>query len=71
MGPISFDQEFSRGVSPNRDLLSRFSKKSEKRLIIQSEMSVKEISEVVSEKLMAIIREQFNATEEKFLSQKK
>lgn len=71
MGPISFDQEFSKGVSPNKDLLSGFSKNSEKRMVIQSEMSVKEISEVVSEKLMAIIREQFNATEEKFLAEKK
>ena len=71
MGPISFDQEFSRAVSPNKELLSGFSKSTEKRLIIQPEMSIKEISEVVSEKLMAIIREQFKATEEKFLADKK
>lgn len=71
MGPISFDQEFSGTVSHDRDLLSGFNKNSEKKLTIQSEMSVKEISEVVSEKLMAVIREQFKATEEKFLAEKK
>ena len=60
------NDDFSVNTFPNRDVLSVFKKESEKSLTIHQGMSVKEIAEIVSEKVIAVVKEQFKATEEQF-----
>lgn len=48
------------------DLLSVFKQSSEKNLSIHYGMSSKEISELVSDRLIEVVKEQFEATKRKF-----
>ena len=71
MDTISFNLEFSNSCLSNRDVLSAFNQNPEKRLTIQQGMSVKEISDVVSDKIILIIKDQFQATKEEYLTKGK
>ncbi|OYU97386.1 MAG: hypothetical protein CFE21_03590 [Bacteroidetes bacterium B1(2017)] len=55
----------------NKDVLSVFKETPEKDLTIRQGMSVKEISDVVTERIMALILEQFEATKIQFESEEK
>lgn len=68
MNQLSFNSDFSCNSFSDRDVLSVFKQDSEKNLTIQKGMSVKEISEIVSDKVMEVIMQQFETTKEKFQS---
>lgn len=55
----------------NTDVLSAFKERSEKNLAIHQGMSVKEISEIVSEKIIAVVKEQFEATKIQYETKEK
>ncbi len=74
MSKLVLNNGFSGSTFSNKDILSVFKQHHEKSMTIQQGMSVKEISDVVSEKIMALIKEQFEATKRKHqtsVSQKK
>lgn len=50
----------------HKDVLSVFRLDSDNSLIIQHGMSVNEISDVVSDRIIAIVKEQFKATKKEF-----
>lgn len=64
MNILSFNNEFSSNIHSNKDLLSGFKQYHEKTMTIHQGMSVKEISDVVSEKIISIVKDQFQATKE-------
>lgn len=66
MKTLIFNNDFTTSTDLNNDVLSVFKQHSEKPMTIQQGMSVKEISDVVSEKVIAIVKEQFRATKEQF-----
>ncbi len=51
--------------------LSAFKEHSERSMIIQKGMTPKEISDVVSDKIIAVVKEQFQATKEQFQAREK
>ena len=53
------------------DVLSAFKETSEKNLNIHQGMSVKEISEIVSEKIITVVKKQFEATKTQFETKEK
>jgi serine/threonine protein phosphatase PrpC len=63
---LSFNTDFTVQSFSNQDVLSVFKQTSEKNMEIQQGMSVKEISEIVSEKIIAVVREQFEVTKTQF-----
>ncbi len=69
MDILFFDKNFPETVNSSIDILSAFKQKSKKSLIINQNMSDKDISEVVSEKIINIVKEQFQVTEENFRQQ--
>jgi len=62
MEALSFNINTINKSHSNKDVLSAFKKTSERNLDIHRGMSVKEISEIVSEKIIAVVKEQFEAT---------
>ncbi len=62
METLSFTTEYANQAYSNRDVLSAFKETSERKLSIHQGMSVKEISEIVSEKIITVVKEQFEAT---------
>ncbi len=62
MESIMMYNPFEKNSNLNKDVLSIFKEKSDKNLHIRAGMSMDEISEVVSEKIMNLIKEQFEAT---------
>jgi len=66
MNILTFNNEFSTSMLSTSDVLSVFKQQPEKSLTIQHGMSVKEISEIVSEKVIAVVKEQFQATKDQF-----
>jgi serine/threonine protein phosphatase PrpC len=66
MSTLSFNTDFTVQSFSNQDVLSVFKQTSEKNMEIQQGMSVKEISEIVSEKIIAVVREQFEVTKTQF-----
>lgn len=71
MDTFSFNPESTNSSNPNHDVLSGFKSANTKNTSIQPGMSVKEISDVVAEKLMAVILEQFEATKVQFEAKEK
>ncbi len=71
MTTLTFNTDFSIDTFANKDVLSVFKQKTEKHISIQQGMSVNEISDIVSDKIISIIREQFKDTEEKFVKKNK
>ena len=59
---LSFNPNYANNSYSNKDVLSAFKETSEKSLSIHQGMSVKEISEIVSEKIITVVKEQFEAT---------
>lgn len=71
MTTFSFNPDCPPSISRERDVLSSFKNHSEKPEQIMQGMSPKEISEVVSEKVMAVVREQFENTKNSFREREK
>lgn len=71
METLSFNTNYANNSNPNKDVLSAFKERSEKNLSIHQGMSVKEISEIVSEKIIIVVKEQFEATKTQFETAKK
>lgn len=66
METLSFNTNYANNSYSNKDVLSGFKDESEKNLSIHQGMSVKEISEIVSEKIIAVVKEQFEATKTQY-----
>ena len=66
METLSFNTNFVNNSYSNKDVLSAFKETSEKKLNIHQGMSIKEISEIVSEKIITVVKEQFEATKTQF-----
>ncbi len=66
METLSFNTNFSNNSYTNKDVLSVFKETSEKSVNIHQGMTVKEISEIVSEKVISVVKEQFEATRAEF-----
>ena len=66
MNLLSFNNELTSTLDANKDVLSVFKQSSEKKFIIQQGMSIREISDVVSEKIINVVKEQFETTKEDF-----
>jgi len=62
METLSYNKNYANNSYSNKDVLSAFKETSQKNLAIHQGMSVKEISEIVSEKIIAVVKEQFEAT---------
>lgn len=62
METLLFNTDFSNNAFSNRDVLSVFKEAEDKKLSIHQGMTVTEISEFVSEKIIAVVKEQFEAT---------
>jgi serine/threonine protein phosphatase PrpC len=71
METLSFNTNYSNNSYSNKDVLSAFKETSEKNLNIHQGMSVKEISEIVSEKIITVVKEQFEATKTQFETKEK
>jgi hypothetical protein len=71
MNTLNFNQDLSSGTLANKDVLEGFKQQTDKNLVIKPGMSVNEIADIVSDRVMEIIKEQFKATEEKFLAKSK
>lgn len=66
METLSFNTNYANNTFSTKDVLSAFKETSEKNLSIHQGMSVKEISEIVSEKIITVVKEQFEATKVKY-----
>lgn len=66
METLSFNTNFVNNSYSNKDVLSAFKETSEKKLNIHQGMSINEISEIVSEKIITVVKEQFEATKTQF-----
>lgn len=71
MESLTFNTNYANSLYSNKDVLSVFKEKSEKNLSIHQGMSIKEISEIVSEKIITVVKEQFEATKIQFESKEK
>ena len=56
MNILSFDNDFSGNTLSDKDVLSAFKQHPEKTTTIQQGMSVKEISDVVSDKIIELLK---------------
>jgi len=66
MNFLTFNNEVTSNAYSDRDVLSVFKQQPERAMTIQQGMSAKEISDVVSEKVIAVVKEQFEATKVEF-----
>jgi|13_taG_2_1085334.scaffolds.fasta_scaffold20046_2 serine/threonine protein phosphatase PrpC len=71
METLSFNTNYANNSYSNKDVLSAFKETSERNLNIHQGMSVKEISEIVSEKIIAVVKAQFEATKTQFETKEK
>lgn len=71
METLSFNSNSGNNSNFNKDLLSGFKEKSDKNSTIQYGMTVKEISEIVSEKIIKVVKDQFEATKIQFEQKEK
>lgn len=71
MSKLTLNPDFSVSTLSQRDVLSVFKPQATESLTIQQGMSVKEISEIVSEKVIAVVKEQFKATKEQYQAKQK
>jgi stress response protein YsnF len=62
----SFNNDFNATLENNKDVLSVFRQNVDKKITIQQGMSIREISDVVSEKIINVVKEQFEITKEDF-----
>jgi len=67
----SFMTNFTCTCNSSKDVLSVFKESSQRSTEIQQGMSVREISDVVSDKIIAVFEEQFRITKVKFLKKEK
>lgn len=70
METLSFSKNFANNSYSKKNILSAFKDPSEKNLNIHQGMSVKEISEIFTEKIIAVVKEQFEATKAQFEAKK-
>jgi hypothetical protein len=68
MNILSSNSDFATSSFSDKDVLSAFKQEPEKSMTIQKGMSPNEISDVVSEKVIALVRKQFQLTKEQFQS---
>jgi len=68
MNILSSNSDFATSSFSDKDVLSAFKQEPEKPMTIQKGMSPNEISDVVSEKVIALVRKQFQLTKEQFQS---
>ncbi len=66
MDILSFNRDFSDNSFSNKDVLSAFKQATAKNQTIQRGMSVTEISDLVSEKIITVIKHQFEETKIQF-----
>lgn len=66
MKTFSFNTNYANNIDSNKDVLSAFKETPEKNLNIHQGMSVKEISEMVSEKIITVVKKQFEETKVQF-----
>jgi hypothetical protein len=66
MNTLSFNQKMNQSNLRDRDVLSAFRKTPERRSEIERGMSPQEIAEIVSDRLMAIVKDQFEAAKKQF-----
>uniref|UniRef100_UPI00404777BE hypothetical protein n=1 Tax=Roseivirga sp. TaxID=1964215 RepID=UPI00404777BE len=66
MKPLSFDTDFACNNNSEKKATHAFNQNKDKSVNIQFGMTPKEISDVVSEKLIAVVREQFEVTKKQF-----
>ena len=71
METLSFNTNYANNSYSNKDVVSAFKETSERNLNIHQGMSVKEISEIVSEKIIAVVKAQFEATKTQFETKEK
>jgi uncharacterized protein YidB (DUF937 family) len=70
METFSFNNHLTNNSFSKKDVLSAFKETSSRNLDIHQGMSVNEISEIVSEKLINVVKEQFELTKSKFETKK-
>jgi len=61
-----FNNNFSAPIATDKDILAVFNQDAEKSKTIRQGMSVQEISEIVSDRVIAVVKEQFEATKKEF-----
>ena len=66
MNTLSFNTGFASNSYSSNDILSAFKESKERDLNIHQGMSVKEISEIVSEKIISVVKAQFEETKTQF-----
>lgn len=71
METLSFNTNYANNSYANKDVLSAFKETSEKNLNIHQGMSANEISEIVSEKIITVVKAQFEATKTQFETKEK
>ena len=71
MNNLTFNNNFASNASIDEDVLSVFKQNPERTMNIQQGMSAKEISDVVSEKIIAVVKKQFETTKVEFESKEK
>ena len=62
MNLLSYNNDIFDTLEVNKDVLSVFKQNSEKKHSIQQGMTIIEISDVVSEKIINVVKEQFENT---------
>ena len=71
MEKLSFITNYVNKSYSDKNALSAFKETSEKNLSIHQGMTVKEISEIVSEKIITVVKEQFEATKIQYQTKEK
>lgn len=66
MKTLTFDTDFASNTHSEKISIQVFNQNKEKSVNIRFGMTPKEISDVVSEKLIAVVREQFEVTKKQF-----
>lgn len=62
----SFNNDLNAILENNKDVLSVFRQNIDKKITIQQGMSINEISDVVSEKIINVVKQQFENTKVDF-----
>ncbi|MEC5165635.1 hypothetical protein RCH18_001366 [Flavobacterium sp. PL11] len=66
MSLLTFNNDLTSTLEVTKDVLSVFRQSNDKKITIRQGMSISEISEVVSEKIINVVKEQFEITKEDF-----
>ncbi len=67
---MSFNPEFNQNTFSEKDVLSAFRQESKKHTEIRQGMSPREISDVVSEHLMSVVKQQFETAKKEYQAKK-